>query len=217
MNCDYILLIMNCKKYANKATFQKNTWLKNIPSYLQYYHVIGDIEMEKEFTFDNETNTLWVKVKDDYNSLPKKVIAAYRALISTFQFKYMFKTDDDQLLTDPTFFDRLRSTLEGTIPAPQYGGFILDIKQAHRSKYHLIHPELPKDLPIYPTIYCSGRFYFLSYAAIHDLILKWRGIGGEFFEDYAIGRYLNTNFKQHIINIKTNAYFKDIPPELLPL
>ena len=39
---DFIMLIMNCKKYYKKAKFQKMTWLKTIPSYLKYYHVIED-------------------------------------------------------------------------------------------------------------------------------------------------------------------------------
>ena len=51
---EFILLIMNCKKYVNKAQFQKQTWLKNIPSFLKYYHVIGDPLLETEYKFDNE-------------------------------------------------------------------------------------------------------------------------------------------------------------------
>ena len=39
---DYILLIMNCKKYVKKALYQKSTWLKHIPPWLSYYHIIGD-------------------------------------------------------------------------------------------------------------------------------------------------------------------------------
>jgi hypothetical protein len=204
---------MNCKKYIQKATIQKNTWLKTIPSYIQYYHVIGDCELDKDFIFDQDTHTLWLKVEDDYNSLPKKVIAAYYALLSTFQFKYMFKTDDDQILNDPGFFDMLRTRIEGTHPVSHYGGFIIDIKQPHRSQYHLIHPELPKHLPIYPTMYCSGRFYFLSYASIQDLVAKRLGICREYFEDYAIGRYLAAKYKEHIMFIPTSNYFTDIPPE----
>ena len=34
---DFIMLIMNCKKYVKKAKFQKMTWLKALPSYLSYY------------------------------------------------------------------------------------------------------------------------------------------------------------------------------------
>ena len=92
---EIILLIMNCKKYEKKALFQKQTWLKTIPPFLKYYHVIGDPLLETEYKFDNENNILWVKVDDDYNSLPNKVITSYNAIYETFQFKYILKTDDD--------------------------------------------------------------------------------------------------------------------------
>jgi hypothetical protein len=82
---------MNCKKYAKKAVFQKMTWLKQIPSFLKYYHVIGEETLDTAFKFDNDNNILWVKVADDYNSLPKKVIAAYSAINQSFNFKYLFK------------------------------------------------------------------------------------------------------------------------------
>ena len=53
---DFILLIMNCKKYEKKAQFQKRTWLPKIPAFLKYYHVIGEPELETEYKFDNEKN-----------------------------------------------------------------------------------------------------------------------------------------------------------------
>jgi hypothetical protein len=86
---DFILLIMNCKKYAKKALFQKKTWLRLIPPYLKYYHVIGNETLESEFEFDDTNQILWVKTPDDYNSLPKKVIEAYNAVNQTFDFKYI--------------------------------------------------------------------------------------------------------------------------------
>ena len=77
---DYIMLIMNCKKYFEKAAYQKKTWLPLVPTYLKYYHVIGDESLDCAFKFDDTDRILWVKVGDDYNSLPKKVIAAYEAV-----------------------------------------------------------------------------------------------------------------------------------------
>ena len=59
---DFIMLIMNCVKYEKKALFQKRTWLKLIPPYLQYYHVIGDEKMETTYRFDEEKRILWVKI-----------------------------------------------------------------------------------------------------------------------------------------------------------
>ena len=207
---DFIMLIMNCKKYEKKALFQKMTWLKQIPLYLKYYHVIGDESLDADFKFDNETNTLYVKVADDYNSLPKKVIAAYNAVNKTFNFKYLFKTDDDQILVNNRFFDMLCGLIQAKQPTPHYGGYIVDVKQPYLSEYHRIHPELPQRLPLYITKYCSGRFYFLSSEAIQDLISKRERIEREFLEDYAIGFNLNLKFKQNILLIATNKYFTDI-------
>lgn len=207
---EFIMLIMNCKKYAKKAQFQKMTWLPQIPAYLRYYHVIGDEALDAAFKFDDVNNILWVRVADDYNSLPKKVIAAYNAVYDTFRFKYLFKTDDDQILIKPQFFDTIKGLITSTMPPIHYGGYIVDVKQAYLSEYNKLHPELPSQLPLYVTKYCSGRFYFLSRSAISNLINQSDRIGGEYLEDYAIGFYLDARFKTNMMNISTNKFFTDI-------
>jgi len=207
---DFIMLIMNCKKYMKKALFQKRTWLKTIPSYLKYYHVIGDESLETNYKFDNENNILWVKVADDYNSLPNKVISAYEAVYDTFNFKYLFKTDDDQILVKPQFFDVIQKLITNMAPPPHYGGYIVDVKQPYLSQYNRIHPELPSHLPLYVTKYCSGRFYFLSRSAISNLINKRETIIKEYLEDYAIGFNLDERFKTNMVSLATNTFFTDI-------
>jgi hypothetical protein len=208
---EFIMLIMNCKKYQKKAKFQKMTWLQHIPSYLRYYHVIGDTDLENAlYKFDEENKILWVKVEDDYNSLPKKVMAAYKAIYETFYFKYVFKTDDDQILTNPNFFNTLVGFITRKTPKTHYGGFIVDVKKPHISEYYRIHPELPRELPIYVTKYCSGRFYFLSKSAVVDLISKSEFIKKEYLEDYAIGLYLNEIYKKDMMPLATNKFFTDI-------
>jgi hypothetical protein len=186
------------------------TWLKALPSYLKYYHVIGDEMLETEFAFDDENRILWVKVADDYNSLPNKVITAFNAVYETFNFKYIFKTDDDQILVKPQFFDVVKSIVESKVPVPHYGGYVVDVKQPYLSQYHRIHPELPKELPLYVTRYCSGRFYFLSKSAISNLINKRENIVKEFLEDYAIGFNLDEHFKTNMLSLATNNFFTDI-------
>jgi hypothetical protein len=78
------------------------------------------------------------------------------------------------------------------------------------SQYNKIHPELPSQLPLYKTKYCSGRFYFLSRSAISNLINKKDLIEKEYLEDYAIGFNLDDRFKTNILSISTNQYFTDI-------
>lgn len=206
---EYILLIMNCKKYMNKALHQKNTWLQHIPSFLKFYHVIGDDGLEEEFKFDNTNQILWLKVPDDYNSLPKKVISAYNAVFKTFKFKYIFKTDDDQMLTNYNFFNILTGILN-TNSNIHYGGYIVDVKQSHVSQYYKIHSELPKNLIVMITKYCSGRFYFLSHNSVKDLLSKMNIIKNEYLEDYAIGYYLDESLKSNMLNLFTNKFFIDM-------
>lgn len=210
---EIILLIMNCKKYEKKALFQKQTWLKTIPPFLKYYHVIGDPLLETEYKFDNEKNILWVKVDDDYNSLPNKVITSYNAIYETFQFKYILKTDDDQILINPKFFNIVLDIIQKTRPQIHYGGFIVDVKTPHLSEYYKIHPELPKNLPILQTKYCSGRFYFLSKQAVSNLLSKRERIVKEFLEDYAIGYNLDPYYKINVLGLETHKFFNDIQPE----
>jgi hypothetical protein len=213
---EYIMLIMNCKKYIKKAIFQKKTWLPNIPLYLRYYHVTGDPELDHEFKFDNENHVLWVKSGDDYNSLPNKVITAYNAVFETFNFKYLFKTDDDQILVNPKFFDILSGLILTTVPQIHYGGYIVDVPKPYLSEYYKIHPELPKKLPILQTRYCSGRFYFLSKPAISNLLSKRKIISKEYLEDYAIGFNLDPYFKSNMLKLATQTAFTDIEKSDFP-
>ncbi len=214
---EFIMLIMNCKKYQKKAVFQKMTWLPHIPTYLRYYHVIGAEDLDTHYKFDNENNVLWVKVADDYNSLPKKVMASYEAIYETFYFKYLFKTDDDQILVNPKFFDNTIELISNKRPKPHYGGYVVDIQKPYLSEYHRIHPELPRVLPLYVTQYCSGRFYFLSRSAITHLLSKREFIEREFLEDYAIGFHLNEIYKKDMIPLATNKFFTDIELSDFPL
>jgi len=193
-----------------KALFQKKTWLPLIPSYLRFYHVIGDESLDTEFKFDDETKILWVKTGDDYNSLPNKVIAAYEAVSETFNFKYLFKTDDDQILVNNNFFDIVTRLISSKKPKTHYGGYIVDVVKPYLSQYYKLHSELPAYLPILQTKYCSGRFYFLSNEAIHNLISKKKEIEKEYLEDYAIGLNLDPYYKKEIISLTTNNFFTDI-------
>ena len=210
-----VLLIMNCEKYIYKATKQTDTWLGGLK--LPYYHVIGDPYLEDDYMFRDDKHVLFVKTKDDYNSLPHKVIASYEAVKNRFSdLRYILKTDDDQMLQSDNpyqFFLRIATMLKKAEMESfkiHYSGNVVNVNQAYISKYHQIHPELPLDIPILPTKYCSGRFYILSVEAIDDLLKKKNYIQKEYLEDYAIGYYLDDNYKSTIKHLPTNVFFKDI-------
>jgi hypothetical protein len=211
---DYILLIFNCYKYRDKAQQQKESWLPKLPSNLVYFHVLGDPNLETDFNFLIEDNLLLVKVEDDYNSLPKKVIRAFQAVLNTYKFKYIFKTDDDQQVTNIKFFDTVISLLNKKWEDPQsrlhYGGHVVNVKQSYQSQYYRIHQELPKDLLVKATKYCSGRFYFISLDAVSFLVEENKEtIESEYLEDYAVGYHLSDLYKVNMLPLDTNKYFVD--------
>lgn len=205
---EYILLILNCKKYFKKALFQKMTWLMKIPSNLKYYHVIGNEGLDTDFRFEDETNILWVKTPDDYISLTKKVMSAYNAVNTTFNYKYIFKTDDDQYLKDTNFFNMMYGMIQSPIKS-HYGGWYISVNN-EISKYNEVHPELPNNILMKKTIYCSGRFYYLSYEAVNNLLSFKEQIDNEYLEDYAIGFYLSEDFKKTSILVNSELYFKEM-------
>ena len=207
---DYILLILNCNKYREKAITQKNTWLQNIPNNIIYFHVLGNPELSTSFLFDKEQHILYVRCEDDYNSLPKKTFEALMAIYNVYDFKYIFKTDDDQMLINPHFFKIITSILDKNIPKVHYGGKIVDVKYPHISQYYKIHPELPNNLLIQPTRYCNGRFYLLSLEAVMNLSKKKELIYKEYFEDYTIGLNLSPFLKENMFHINTDKYFVDM-------
>jgi hypothetical protein len=215
---DFILLIFNCEKYRYKALKQKDTWLQQLPANIIYYHVLGQglkQDSVSEYIIDEPNKVLYVNTEDDYNSLPKKVIAAYKAINNIYDFKYIFKTDDDQNVTNIRFFNILMNILSdtkniNTKSKSHYGGHIVDIKKPEFSNYYRIHPELPKNLVLDATRYCSGRFYFLSFEAVQKLIERESNIRAEYFEDYAIGYNLPFNLKNNMMRLDTGKYFNDI-------
>lgn len=215
----HVLLVMNCEKYAFKADAQKKTWLRDMP--VPYYHVRGDPHLEEAYEFNHDAHVLMLRVRDDYNALPQKVVMAYETIAEYFpRLQYVFKTDDDQVLQPKAsaFFASMIRMIDLSIQQQSpihYGGNVVHVSQAYKSKYHTIHPELPQDLPLYPTIYCSGRFYFLSRAAVEELVKKKKVFADEYLEDYAVGRHLPDAYKSNAKPIATDALFQDMPNNVL--
>ena len=206
---DYLLLIMNCVKYRKKALIQKSDWLQRIPSYLKYYHVIGNENMDKDFLIDEEERVIWVKAKDDYNSLPSKVISAFSAIQQTHTFKYIFKSDDSVLLQNDKFFDTIIGVITRMVPKVHYGGKIVNVEIPYMSKYYLLHPELPKDMIIQSTKYCTGSLYFLSSEAVTNLLSKRESVCKEYLEDYAVGLNLHPFFKKIMLPISSDKELEE--------
>jgi hypothetical protein len=243
VNKPFVLLILNCEKYRHKAEKQNETWLKVIRENkdIDYFHIIGSKEKcattSKKHVFDNDNRILYTATNDDYLSLPDKIITAMNAINETYHYKYIFKTDDDQNLIQPSFFKTIMQILsipskgsadasgaspsgsadasgvKGAAPlaAPlpyHYGGFKISVPD-HYSTYYTVHNELPRQLFLKATEYCNGRFYLLSKEAVENLLKKKDDISKHIIEDHAIGLYLDSQYRQKCLGLKTGNYFKD--------
>ena len=204
---DYILLIVNCKKYKYKAELQKSEFLNTLQKNIKYFHIIGDLDMEKNYKIENDI--LYVKTKDDYNSLPHKIIEAYKAIYNEFDFKYILKTDDNQFPVE-NFYINITEYLNKNNHI-NYGGLIWDIKNTEYSPYWQVQPTLPKNIIMYPCKYAAGAFYLLSKRVIPDILSKEDKIKNEYLEDYAIGYYMDRKFKhsENLLYINTKLYLKE--------
>ncbi len=216
MQNDIVLLILNCKKYASKAEFQRKTWLAQIEestrqagsgATITYYHIIGQSDISTPYLFDHSNNTLIVKTKDDYCSLPAKIIAAIAAVNDTFRYKYIFKTDDDQILLNNNFMGMFYKLMEAK--GAHYGGYSLNVPD-HFSTYKLVHNELPERLFLEKNTYCNGRFYALSTAAVADLLKSREKIAEKIIEDHAIGLFLSPIYKEGLIHFDSNKVLIDV-------
>ena len=199
MSVPFILLIMNCEKYRYKA--EQQIWLQHIR--IPYFHVIGKEDLKPPYEFKDKI--LYVKTADDYLSLPHKVIAAYEAIHKEYDYQYIFKTDDDQILTQPAFLDVLIDHLRSH-KGIHYGGKVVRVLEDHISMYWQFHPELPQDVVVKKSEYCNGRFYLLSCDAVRALLSKKKKIAKEYFEDYAIGYYLDSFYKYPMFDFENDVF-----------
>jgi hypothetical protein len=202
---DIVIVIINCEKYKWRRELQQE-WLSRMKN-ITYYYIIGSSEKCGEQKYLFEEKTLYVNEPDDYVSLPKKVMGAFRAIHENYDYKYIIKMDDDLILTIPSFFDMLYKHLLSN--NNHYGGHAVQVKD-HISQHNLVNPLCPKGLFLEGTIYCGGSFYFLSKEALLHIFKYEKEIRERIIEDHAIGYYLNDRFKKNLLQIDVHKIFSNI-------
>jgi len=203
---DFILLILNCQAYRHKAKLQKKLWVDNLPCFIKHFYIIGDETLIDDYMFWEDT--LYVKCKDDYSSLPIKIISAIKAISKVYDYKYIFKTDDDQMLVNKNFFKQLCDELIADREKYDYGGFIVDVKD-HYTEYK--SSQIQKKIKLNACKYANGRFYLLSKKSSNHLLSVSHKFYDYIYEDYSIG-YELSNVKDLKIKMLDSQFddFMDI-------
>lgn len=198
----FVLGILTCKQNLSKANEQYEKYLYDIDKYpIIYIKFYGDPNIEKDWIYDEKTNTLVIKCEDDYVNLPHKVYLFLKIARTLFpDVLGVFKTDDDIVI----YLQNLYDLLEKNQDIPYYGRYV-SFKSEQLSSYladkkHVInnYAEFQR-FPVYleKGSYCSGGGYYLRNDAI-DIILK----NNERFHAFPKETYMN-----YLID---NRYFRHL-------
>ena len=215
---DYILMVASCKKYLKERRIgQIEQFLKNpkIMQGIRYFHLEGDSNKfiktpELKYIIDEKNNIIYTNTKDDYLSLPHKIICGMKAIYENYNFKYIFKTDDDQRLLIDNIFYILDKQLKEK--KPDYFGKIMNF--AKREERWELHKDenYPKGYYVGDGLPMgNGRFYGLSYRNVKDLVRnKYDEIKKEMVEDCAIAKYQKIEYRTNNMYVFNNEIFNDI-------
>ena len=174
------IIILSCKKRLNKAIEKLNKFNKsNINAICKIF--IGDMNIEKSY---EENNIVYLKVPDNYESLPLKVYSAMVWYITQSNVDYIFKTDDD---IDIDFL-KLFELFEGEISNKNIYGGNVGVVSPYVDDWHFGKCENMQlnSIPIninYYGLYCSGGGYF-----VHKNILT-----------LCLDRYLEIYYSKNIL------------------
>jgi predicted O-linked N-acetylglucosamine transferase (SPINDLY family) len=178
-------LIITCEKYFERALrlHAKLSALNALPLWL----VVG-----RGANVPAHADLVQVDAPDDYESLPKKVRAAFVHAYERHGCA-VFKIDDDLQITDGTrFVDDVRALIGGAV---DYAGFEVGSPDHDRTwHWNKCRDAALNRMPYgkrYRGTWANGPFYYLSAAALRAFALATlrfpSEIDGELYEDKFIG------------------------------
>lgn len=91
--CDILVIVQSCAKNKVKRDACSRTWLKHIPKGVEYFFVVGD--PKQKAAAKKVKNVVTCKCDDSYGGLCSKTIAMFQYAVGHYDFKYLFKCDDD--------------------------------------------------------------------------------------------------------------------------
>lgn len=158
------------------------------------YYFIGDTSISDDYSVDEENHIVYVKVPDNYESLPKKTQAAVSFVHENYSDKIrgMIKTDDDIDLDLEKIYRCL--SLHGE---KDYFGIVTQITNPNNlSSWHMgkCESELMNRTPVNVPLctYCGGGGYYLNPKSISKIYQSKEMYASMVFEDAATGYVLNS-------------------------
>jgi hypothetical protein len=173
---------------------QKKHLLETNNEDIIFYYFIGDLNLDSEYKVDEENKIVYLKVPDNYESLPLKTQAAVSFVNENYYdlIKGMVKTDDDIELDLEKIYSCLSAHGD-----KNYFGIVTQITNPENvSTWHIGKCEssemnrTPVRVPL--CTYCGGGGYYLSKESISKISQSKEKYSTMIFEDAATGYVLNS-------------------------
>jgi len=178
--------MLSCKKNLHKVQRSQNIWLDKCE--IPYVVLIGDPNLDTEYSYDSGTRILTVQCSDDYEHLSWKVYLGFKTVYTLFRPTGILKVDDDVLVRVKKLQDFAR--LESK---PSYIGTVATII-GYMSNYHKnkVYDDGLSDQYVYvPNVkYCYGAMYYVDARSVRCLI-KNMNPNDHMYEDVLVGKTLN--------------------------
>ncbi len=94
--CEIFIVVESCASYADRRKACRATWCRHVKAPIKYFFFIGNNDpLGCTSIKEDEPDTVILPCKDDYMSLPKKTFSCFKYALENYDFKYLFKCDDD--------------------------------------------------------------------------------------------------------------------------
>ena len=158
------------------------------------YYFIGDPSLDKEYVVDEKNSIVYLRVADNYESLPMKTYGSVKFALENFsdQIYGLLKTDDDIELDLGKIYPYLQEHKE--IP---YCGITTKITDPNNLSYwHMGKCESEElnrtPLKVQLAEYCAGGGYYLNLDSMQKIVGSRHMYEGMIFEDASTGHVLNS-------------------------
>jgi hypothetical protein len=158
-----------------------------------FYYFIGDPDQKEEYIVDEKDRVVYIKAKDNYESLPMKTYLSlkYAKTVYGEDVEGIFKTDDDIQIDLNKLYQGLCSNSD-----LDYFGNCVNVINPYVSSWHFGKCEDPEINQRHYTVpscqYCSGGGYYINSRNIDHILLKESVFQNGIFEDVCTGLALNS-------------------------
>ena len=184
------------------------------------YYFIGDPSLKEEYKIDEENSIVYLKVADNYESLPLKTYGAVKFAFENFSSEIygLLKTDDDIDLD----LDKIYHYLQKYKNVP-YCGITTKITNPNNLSYwHMGKCEsedlnrTPHKVPL--AEYCAGGGYYLNLDSMEKIVDSRHMYEGMIFEDATTGYILNSyGIYPETVDLTVNGFkWEGITPPIFP-